>query len=201
MNNVYITNIPLQGNRDLEKCFYETKNLKIEDNFETSFPIIPVIKNRENINAPVKVIVIRTLNADTEINFGKFKNELKEIGISEDVITEIGIPENQLDVIDKRCILSIIDAIPENSLVTTDITYGTKPMSAVLIYAMNLIDKIKFAEVDKVVYGEVVRKNGKPTGKYAMYDLTNFIYMTQLVDNLNALGIVNKRKLLEELLD
>lgn len=200
MNNVFITNIPLQGRNDLEKCLYETKNLHLDENIETSFPIVPMIKNRESKNEPVKVIVLRTLNKDTEVNFEKFKNELKEIGLSEDVITEIGISENQLDVIDKSFILKLIDEIPEDSLVTADITYGTKPMSAVILYAANLIEKIKFVEIDKVVYGGIVRENGVKVGD-ALYDLTSFIYISKIVDNINALGVTDKRKLLEELLN
>ena len=81
MLRVYITTIPLQGFKDLEKNLYRsTENVK---ELQTRFPILQVLCNTMQEGDEAKVIAIRSVNGDTTRNFGYFKEELQALGVPE----------------------------------------------------------------------------------------------------------------------
>ena len=138
----------------------------------------------------VKIIAIRPDNLDTPDNYQLFLKELYTLGISETEVTEISVIENQGEQGSIRLLLKILDEIPDDSLVSADITFGTKPMSAMLLYAMSFVEKLKDSEVQGIYYGEIPRVHGKAVPEQAMlHDLTAFKRLGDVIESLKKLEI------------
>lgn len=202
MKETFITAISLQGAKGLEKGLYQPDGFSLEENIETSFPIIPVIKGQMRKKENVRIIALRTENDDVKDNYQAFLSEVNALGIDEAQVTPISIVENQSKAMGLATLLRIIDAIPEDSLVFADITFGTKPMSAIILYAMNFIEKLKDAEVDGIYYGELPREKGVSVWERAkLYDLTAFKYLQGVIESLNGLEVSDPTSVLKSLIE
>lgn len=202
MVKTYITMISLQAKGDLLKMLYNPYGFQLKNNRETSFPIIPIIAESYEPGEKIKVIAIRPDNTDTPDNYSVFLSELAELGIEERQVQEISIAENQSRALGVKLLLTIIDEIPEDSLVYADITFGTKPMSAILFSAMSFIEKLKDTEVEGIYYGEIPREKGKPVmGKATLYDLTAYKLMGDMIDQLKELEVQNPQEILRRIID
>lgn len=201
MVKTFITNISLQNKAGLEKVIYKPIAFNLSKNMQVAFPITPIIANNIQIDEEVSVIVVRSNNNDTPDNFEVFLEELKELGIGGEQIVEISVEENQGAEGSRALLLNILEAIPEDSLIFTDITYGTKPMSAILLYAMSIIEKVKDSEVQGIYYGETPRENGKIVyEKVALHDMTSLKFMCDMIEQLNDLDVKNPLASLKVLL-
>lgn len=198
MRKTYITNISLQARGDLLKLLYEPSGFELKANRETSFPIIPVIADKQEAGDEVCVLAVRPDNTDTPDNYVAFLEELSGLGIQESQVKVISVAENQQDTASLNLLMRILEEIPEESLVYGDITFGTKPMSAILLYAMRFVEKIKNCETDGIYYGEVRRKDGKPSGA-SIYDLTAFKLLGDVIDEMELLGIQEMQEALNKL--
>ena len=202
MKRIYITSVPLQGRGGLEKGIYQPFDFTFKVNIETSFPIITVLAQEQTKQEDVKVIALRTENKDTEDNFEEMLGQLKQIGILEEQVTSLLLPENQSSEAGVRSMLKIIEEIPDDSLVYADLTFGTKPMSIMILYAVTFIEKLKDAEVQGIYYGELPRSGGKADwGRARLYDLTVYKYMSDMIDQLHGLNVSEPETALKELLD
>ena len=202
MKRVYITSVPLQGRGGLEKGIYQPFDFTFKVNIETSFPIITVLAQEQTKQEDVKVIALRTENKDTEDNFEEMLGQLKQIGILEEQVTSLLLPENQSSEAGVRSMLKIIEEIPDDSLVYADLTFGTKPMSIMILYSVTFIEKLKDAEVQGIYYGELPRSGGKADwGRARLYDLTVYKYMSDMIDQLHGLNVSEPETALKELLD
>lgn len=202
MKQTFITAISLQGAKGLEKGLYQPDGFFLEENIETSFPIIPIIKEQMRKKENAQIIVLRTENNDVKDNYQAFLSEVNDLGIDEAQVTPISIVENQSKAMGIATLIRIIDAIPEDSLVFADITFGTKPMSAIILYAMNFIEKLKDAEVDGIYYGELPREKGVSVWERAkLYDLTAFKYLQGVIESLNGLEVSDPTSVLKRLIE
>ena len=94
MKRIFITNMSLQGRGDLGRVFYNPKGFTLTENRKTRFPIIPIIFENLKEEDPIKIIVLRTVNGDTEDNLSRFYDELNDdekIEISK-YSEDIGLP-------------------------------------------------------------------------------------------------------------
>ena len=209
MKEVYITVIPLQGKFQLDKCLYEFKNIKGDKNIETCFPIIPIINNHLDSGFEKEVIAIRFDNDDANRNRELFGREIEALEkrminegdtINKIKITDVSIEEDQLSVIDGSFLLKLIGNFEDESVVYSDITYGTKPMSAMTIYALLALEKMKFVDVEGIYYGEIQRKDGKIESSY-LYDVTRLMHIYRAVENFDIMGISDKEGMLRKFLN
>ena len=190
MIKTYITGISQHTRTELLQLWYQPDGFELEHNRKTSFPIIPVIAEQYQPGDDVKIIAIRPDNLDTPDNYQLFLKELYTLGISETEVTEISVIENQGEQGSIRLLLKILDEIPDDSLVSADITFGTKPMSAMLLYAMSFVEKLKDSEVQGIYYGEIPRVHGKAVPEQAMlHDLTAFKRLVDVIESLKKLEI------------
>lgn len=202
MNKTYITAISLQGRSGLEKGIYKPEGFSLEKNVETSFPIVPILANTAGNVEDVKIIALRTNNLDVKDNYKAFVEEVYALGIKEEQVHSIYIEENQSKKTGLAALVGIIEAIPEDSLLYADITYGTKPMSALVLYAMNCIEKIKDTEVEGIFYGELPRQGGTSMWERAkLYDLTAYKFLTDVVEQLRGLEVTDIESALKNLID
>ena len=202
MKRTYVTAISLQGKGGLEKGVYQPNGFSLDKNIETSFPIIPVIASTMGRIEDVEILVLRTENNDVRDNYDALLSELEVLGLSQKNVTEILVEENQSKSIGLSTLVQILENIPEDSLVYADITFGTKPMSAMILSAMNCIENVKDTEVEGIFYGELPREAGKSDWKKAkLYDLTAYKYLTDMIEQLKGLEVSNPTSALKTLLD
>ena len=202
MKRTYVTTISLQGKGGLEKGIYQPDGFQLSKNIETSFPIIPIIGNTIGNVEDVKIIVLRTENEDVKDNYEAFLTELEELGISKENVTKISVEENQNKTVGLTMLVRILEEIPEDSLVYADITFGTKPMSAIILSAMNCIENLKDTEVEGIFYGELPRENGKSNwDKAKLYDLTAYKYLTDVIEQLKGFEVSEPIAALKTLLN
>ena len=202
MIRTYVTNMSLQTRNDLGKVFYHPKGFSLTENRTTRFPIIPIIAENLKEEDPVKVIVLRTINEDTPDNLSLFYEELKELGISDTQVTVIDSIENQDRMTLLNILFHLISAIDNDSLVCFDVTFGTKPMSSLLVYAASFLPQLKDVQLGGIYYGEIPRKSGKPVpGAESLYDMTYFSHLGNLIQNLHELGCDDPEQMLHTLLD
>lgn len=202
MTKIYITMISLQGGQGLLRTCYSPQGFELKKNRSTSFPIIPVIAEDYQSGEDVKVLAIRSDNADTPDNYAAFLEELADLGIRPDQVKEIPVTEKQDDTAGLRLLLTILDEIPDDSLIRADVTFGTKPMSAILLYAMSFVEKLKDAEVEGIYYGEIIRRQGIPVeGGAILHDLTVFKLLGDAIDQLEALQLDDPQKALHRILN
>ncbi len=202
MKQTFITAISLQGAKGLEKGLYHPDGFSLEENIKTSFPIVPIIKEQMRKKGNVRIIALRTENNDVKDNYQAFLSEVDALGIDEAQVTPISIAENQSKATGMTTLLRIIDTIPDDSLVFADITFGTKPMSAIILYAINFIEKLKDAEVDGIYYGELPRERGISVWERAkLYDLTVFKHLQGIIESLNGLEVSDPTSVLKSLIE
>lgn len=195
MKRIFITSIPLQSRAGLKKVIYEPRNFSIGENKETSFPIIPIIRQYMAVPEHCGIITVRTENDDTQTNYGKFVEELAELGIEENQVTNIILKEDQKEV-EKKALMRIVDAIPEDSIAYADITFGTKTMSAAVLYAMSVVEYLKDVETGGIFYGEIQRADGEMKGAY-LYENTGYKRVMDFLISMDKLGVAERRKALE----
>ncbi len=131
-----------------------------------------------------------------------FLEELADLGISSDHVTEIPVAEAQGDAAGVGLLLRILDEIPEDSVIRADITFGTKPMFAILLYAMNFVEKLKDAEVEGIYYGEILRRKGEQVEDGAiLHDLTVFKLLGDTIDQMEAMKLEDPQKILHRMLE
>lgn len=202
MKRTYITAISLQGRGGLEKGTYQPDKFELYKNMETSFPIIPIIASTMGNVEDVKIIVLRTNNNDVKDNYEAFLTELEGLGLMEKNVAEIAVEENQNKTIGLTTLVHILDEIPEDSLVYADITFGTKPMSAIILYAMNCIEILKDTEVEGIFYGELPREGGMSQWNRAkLYDLTVYKYLSDVIEQLKGFEVSEPIQALRYLMD
>lgn len=199
MKKIFITNISLQGKGELQRFRYEPSGFQMDGNRETSFPIIPVISSKQEAGDEIRVLAVRSNHAGTPDNYTVFLEELYTLGIKKECIKEIMIAEDQSSSEGLKLLLNILKEIPEESLVYGDITYGTKPMAAILLYAMSFAEKMKDCEVDGIYYGEIRREDKKVTGAI-LYDLTVLKLLGDLIDEMKNMGIQGMRETISRLI-
>ena len=93
MKRIYVTTIPLQGRLDLAKNIYRSS--ANSGDIETRFPILQVLHNTLQEGDDFHIIAIRSVNGDTQRNFGYLKEELQAMGFTEDHIRELPMPDEQ----------------------------------------------------------------------------------------------------------
>ena len=199
MRKVYITNISLQGRGELLKFLYEPCGFEMRNNKETSFPIIPVIASHQEKGDEVKVLAVRSNHTGTPDNYAVFLEELNSLGICKEQIKEINMAEDQNSEENLKLLMRVEEEISEEALVYGDITYGTKPMAAILLYAMSFAEKMKNCEVDGIYYGEIRREDKKPTQAF-LYDLTVLKLLEDLIDEMKGMGIHKMQEAINRLI-
>ena len=116
MKRIYVTTIPLQGRLDLTKNTYRSS--ANSGDIETRFPILQVLHNTLQEGDDFHIIAIRSVNGDTQRNFGYLKEELQAMGITEDHIRELPMPDEQDCSTLIRLCRDLCDVLPEKGIVT-----------------------------------------------------------------------------------
>lgn len=185
MKRCYVTTIPLQGRNDLAKNIYRSKANAEE--IETRFPILQVLRNTLQDGDEAFIIAIRSENGDTLRNFGYLKEELQSLGLTEDHIRELPMPDEQDSSTLIRLCRELCDLLPEKGCAYMDITYGTKTVPLVQLAALTCAAAThEELEVGGVCYGEMKRINGQSVNRFILHDSTPLYHLQGLVGGIHG---------------
>ena len=158
MLKTYITTVPLQGK--LDPMLYQRE--RAEAPTATCFPIVQVMRDTLELGDTVQLLAIRQENADTARNYQRLLEELAQLGIAEDQVRQIDLPEDQRPETLIGLCRDLVDALPQVTRVYACITYGSKSIPVVTLTALTCAEATHTElEVGGVYYGEVKRENGQ----------------------------------------
>lgn len=180
MLKTYITTVPLQGK--LDPMLYQRE--RAEAPTATCFPIVQVIRDTFESGDTVRLLAIRQENADTARNYQRLLEELAQLGITEEQVEPVPLPEDQRPETLIGLCRDLVDALPQVTRVYACITYGSKSIPVVTLTALTCAEATHTElEVGGVYYGEVRRENGKVVGA-RLYDMAALYQLAGLVGTM-----------------
>ena len=180
MLKTYITTVPLQGK--LDPMLYQRE--RAEAPTATCFPIVQVIRDTLEPGNTVRLLAIRQENADTARNYQRLLEELAQLGITEEQVEPVPLPEDQRPETLIGLCRDLVDALPQVTRVYACITYGSKSIPVVTLTALTCAEATHTElEVGGVYYGEVRRENGKVVGA-RLYDMAALYQLAGLVGTM-----------------
>ena len=180
MLKTYITTVPLQGK--LDPMLYQRE--RAEAPTATCFPIVQVIRDTLEPGDMVRLLAIRQENADTARNYQRLLEELAQLGIAEEQVEPVPLPEDQRPETLIGLCRDLVDALPQVTRVYACITYGSKSIPVVTLTALTCAEATHTElEVGGVYYGEVRRENGKVVGA-RLYEMSALYQLAGLVGTM-----------------
>ena len=180
MLKTYITTVPLQG--QLDPMLYQ-RTSQVPPT-ATCFPIVQVMRDTLAPGDQVQVLAIRQENADTARNYQRLLEELAELGVAPEQVTQLGLPENQCPETLIGLCRDLVDALPQVTRVYACITYGSKSIPVVTLTALTCAEATHTElEVGGVYYGEVKRENGQVL-EARLYDMAALYQLAGLVGTM-----------------
>lgn len=180
MLKTYITTVPLQGK--LDPMLYQRE--RAEAPTATCFPIVQVIRDTLEPGDTVRLLAIRQENADTARNYQRLLEELAQLGITEEQVEPVPLPEDQRPETLIGLCRDLVDALPQVTRVYACITYGSKSIPVVTLTALTCAEATHTElEVGGVYYGEVRRENGKVVGA-RLYEMSALYQLAGLVGTM-----------------
>ena len=186
----FITTIPMLV--ELKAGIYQPTGFKWEHNRETRFPIIPVIEEvlwEDEDDLEILAIVIR--NVDSERNYERFLKELEEIGVDSKAVKRIEIAEDPSEQVGFELMKRLLGAISDDSDIYACVTYGTKIVSMLVIFALIFVEKLKVnCKVQGMYYGEVRREHGQEVER-RLYNLVKYLQLGSIVDQIQEMEVAD----------
>ena len=180
MLKTYVTTIPLQG--QLEPMLYQRDH--ITPPVATCFPIVQVMRDTLVSGDTVQVLAIRQENADTARNYQCLLEELAQLGIAQEQVEPVPLPEDQRPETLIGLCRDLVDALPQVTRVYACITYGSKSIPVVTLTALTCAEATHTElEVGGVYYGEVKRENGQVLSA-RLYDMAALYQLAGLVGTM-----------------
>ena len=205
----FITNIPLQKEKDFHRYIYQAVgNSLLQMDEPTGFPIIPAINAYTEPGDSIRVISMMSESEDTVRNHRFLQEELDALCMKKGIscprgVEKIAAPEDQQVSSELRAFRRLIDFVEDDDELTASITYGTKPMSMVVLSAMRYAYRLhKNATLRCIVYGEIDRRDSKNWEDWQayIYDETALIQMDEITWMLAQAGTEDPKKSIDLLL-
>ena len=112
MLKTYITTVPLQGK--LDPMLYQRDH--VTPPVATCFPIVQVMRDTLEPGDTVQLLAIRQENADTARNYQRLLEELAQLGIAQNQVRQIDLPEDQRPETLIGLCRDLVDALPHRLL-------------------------------------------------------------------------------------
>lgn len=203
----FFTAMPLQGLKDLHRNIYQAvDNTKLQLDCAVSFPILTAINGYAVSGEEIRVIAVATDNADVRHNLGVFQGELDALCQKNKVLCPNGVESILIPEDDRvKCQMStfqkLIDFVDNDDELFLCMTFGTKPMSQVMMMAVQYAYRVKRnASISCVVYGGLIRQNGKVLGS-RVYDMTALVQMDEIVRMLADRGVPDPKRAIDQILN
>lgn len=207
----FITTIPpMQRPKNLSDGIYTAvNNERLFCDFETCFPVLPLIKGYSDEGEEVEIITVFTDDPErctdnesgidiSKTNYDRFKEHLnKYLSDINYKINEITIKYDESVEAHLHTFTKIIEQINEGDTVFADITFGTKPLPIIEIMALNYALRVKKnVQVECLSYGA---KNFN-TGKLGVFDVTSLLYMDEIINNMAKMNVENPLEMIKDIL-
>ena len=203
MRKTVICNITMKETTD--KCKYRTTDLSLPISArEVVYPVSAFLEKTLNKNDEIKAVMLvkKDPNGNYQKNAAEFVEEIlatnESIGAKIDFKTvETSFSEEQ--TVHEELLGKIVEEIEDKTHIIADITYGPKDLPIVLFSALNFAEKFLECEIENIIYGQAVFKDGKPTDT-KICDMVPLYYLNSVTNTIRTEDSTRARQMLKSLL-
>ena len=203
MRKTVICNITMKEKTD--KCKYRTTDLSLPVSArEVVYPVSAFLEKTLTKDDEIKAVMLvkKDPNGNYQKNAAEFVEEIlainESIGAKIDFKTvETSFSEEQ--TVHEELLSKIVDEIDDKTHIIADITYGPKDLPIVLFSAMNFAEKFLECEIENIIYGQAVFKDGKPTDT-KICDVVPLYYLNSVTNTIRSEDSTRARQMLKSLL-
>ena len=203
MRKTVICNITMKEKTD--KCKYRTTDLSLPVSArEVVYPVSAFLEKTLTQDDEIKAVMLvkKDPNGNYQKNAAEFVEEIlainESIGAKIDFKTvETSFSEEQ--TVHEELLGKIVDEIDDKTHIIADITYGPKDLPIVLFSAMNFAEKFLECEIENIIYGQAVFKDGKPTDT-KICDMVPLYYLNSVTNTIRSEDSTRARQMLKSLL-
>lgn len=203
MRKTVICNITMKEKTD--KCKYRTTDLSLPVSArEVVYPVSAFLEKTLTKDDEIKAVMLvkKDPNGNYQKNAAEFVEEIlainESIGAKIDFKTvETSFSEEQ--TVHEELLSKIVDEIDDKTHIIADITYGPKDLPIVLFSAMNFAEKFLECEIENIIYGQAVFKDGKPTDT-KICDMVPLYYLNSVTNTIRSEDSTRARQMLKSLL-
>lgn len=188
-----------------DRCVYKTTDLSLPVSGRgVVYPVSAFLEKTLNENDEIKAVML--VKKDPDGNYQKNAAEFVEelLAINENIgakiefkTVETNFSEDQ--EIHEMLLSKIVDEIDDETHIIADITYGPKDLPIVLFSALNFSEKFLNCEIDNIIYGQAIFKDGKPTNT-KICDMVPLYYLNSVTNTIRSEDSGRARQMLKSLL-
>ena len=203
---IFFSMTPLQAPGSLQKYIYQAvDNPVLQMDEETAFPIMTALHAFAKPGEEIRIVAIESEIENCRKNHAEFENEVK--AMSEKIgftyprgIEVVSAPADAGVRRHIQVFQQLIDMVQDNDEMYACMTYGTKPLSQIMMmavqYAYRLLDN---ASISCLVYGRIDRDGKDVKGAY-VNDMTSLIQLDEITRLLAANKVKHPRAVLEQII-
>lgn len=205
----FFTNVPLQVKGNLAKYTYKPiGNDKLGMAEPTSFPIIPAVNGYVEPNEEFCVIAVVSETEDGRRNLAALQNEVNELCARRGIrcpkgVEAVAAPKDESVVSQVDTFQKLIEHVDDDDELFACITYGTKPLSKVLLMAVQYAYRLKKnTSISGIVYGQIDRSadSDPKTWEAFIYDETALVKLDEITRLLAEQGVENPKEVIDSIL-
>ena len=198
----------------MKKIIFITVPIQKIDAVNYKFPGNPALEYSGNVMSPINSVLAKTLKKEDTVkvvyvieiqkqqnnNDELMKQELEEINKNIGAKIEFKTICKAFEETQKshdEILENLIDELEENTEVSADITYGTKPLPFIIFNILTFAAKFCNADIINVIYGKVeyvkdangetIYENGKKKiENCTIFDLTSLYYLNSISSTIEC---------------
>lgn len=204
----FITVIPFQVKGQLGSYLYHAVgNSRLQMKEKISFPILTAVKGYLQPREEAQVIALTAETEDGKRNLQVLKEQLEDLcekkGCDVPEIVEVPLGEGDEVGTHVDTFQKLIDRVDDDDELFACVTYGTKPLSQVVLMAVQYAYRIKTnTSIGCIVYGSIDRSQSNASDEWtgAVYDETALIQLDEIVRLLAERRVANPRESIRQIL-
>lgn len=204
----FITVIPFQVKGQLKSYLYRAVgNSRLQMEEKTSFPILTAINGYLQPAEQSQVIALVAETGDGERNLQMLRDELQILctkrGYVMPKIEEVHLGEGDEVGTHVDTFQKLIDQVDDDDELFACVTYGTKPLSQVVLMAVQYAYRMKAnTSIGCIVYGSIDRSRSRDPAEWtgSVYDETALLQLDEIVRMLADRGVANPREAIRRIL-
>ncbi len=192
----FFTSVPLQVGNGLKAVLYQAvDNLRLQTDFETSFPIITAVNGYVSPEEPFSVVSVLPVSDVGRENYKRLYQELDQLcrrkGLKAPEMTVVEYDEDMRVGAMAELFLRLSEQVKDDDELFSCVTFGTKPVSTAMLLAVQYGYQVrKNVTIDGIVYGEIKRPSQDPASWTAsVYDETALLQLEETARLLAQSGV------------
>lgn len=204
----FITAIPLQIQGQLDAYLYEAVgNARLQMEKPVSFPILTAVNGYVQPGEEFRVIALTPDSEDGRRNLEALDQQLAALCESR------ALPLTQAEAVmlehDEKvashvaAFQKLIDMVQDDDELFACVTYGTKPLSQVIMMAVQYAYRVKNnASISCILYGQIDRSRSRNKADWRgyVYDETALVQLDEIVRKLAECRVPNPKEVLDRIL-